>query len=298
MIARTSRLACSVSVLSRTSRMLAHQQASNHPARSLTVSASQQKAGTSATQARFPSQVGDTESSVARGTRYEHLCRALMSQMFGMELERTGGAGDRGIDLRGWWQLPPAPTSALALTSVTQPHLRRQRRIRIVAQCKCQDEGGKKMGPALVREMEGVMFRESSAVSVSKAHREVTQATGSVAVDEDDVPLAGIMLSSSGFSKQALLQVRSSNVPLAAMHILAQHHASCAGAERDNSEALVQRCVSIVWNDRFGSPTHGLLEGGMEVRWIRTLSRQKSAAQGSMGRPVIYQAGKPLSLSK
>lgn len=201
----------------------------------------------------------DPESSVARGTRYEHLCSAVLHHIFGMHLSRTGGAGDRGIDLRGWWQ-PPSP---------------QQRRIRIVAQCKCQDEGGKKMGPVLVREVEGVVFRASATSQ-----------------GEEGV-LAGVMLSSSGFSKQALLQVRSSSVPLVAMHVRAQKQGD---EDEGKAAALVERCVSIVWNDRFGAADGGLLEGGLEVRWVRSLSPQKGGGmEETLGRPVIYRAGKPLS---
>lgn len=172
-----------------------------------------------------------------------------------MDLERTGGSGDRGIDLRGWW----TPQQASS-------------RIRILAQCKCQDEGGKKMGPILIREMEGVVFR----------------ACAPSPEPEEDTPVAGIVLSSSGFSKQALLQVRSSSVPLAAMHVLAlpQGEVEVEGKEAE----LVERCVSIVWSDKFGGSQNGLLEGGMEARWVRTAS-----PRGSMlGRPVIYRGGKPL----
>ncbi|CDS02204.1 uncharacterized protein SPSC_02272 [Sporisorium scitamineum] len=195
-----------------------------------------------------------------------------------MHLERTGGAGDRGIDLRGWWQ-PPSLSSTAS-----------DRRIRVVAQCKCQDEGGKKMGPVLIREMEGVVFRASSP---SPGASQQSDDSSIDASDDDDAPLAGVILSSSGFSKQALLQVRSSSVPLAAIHLLAQPQGSSVKEEDADKAALVEQCVSIVWSDRFGSATSGLLEGGMEVRWLRSLSPRKGV-EGALGRPVIYRAGKPL----
>ncbi|SPO20553.1 uncharacterized protein UTRI_00029 [Ustilago trichophora] len=226
----------------------------------------------------------EAESSVARGTRYENLCRAVLHHIFGMELERTGGAGDRGIDLRGWWT--PAPSlSAKGQESSAG-------RIRIVAQCKCQDEGGKKMGPVLVREMEGVVFRASfPAPAPSVATQGQMQAEEQV----ESAPVAGIILSSTGFSKQALLQVRSSNVPLAAMHVVAQPQPQGEAEDEVDPSELVERCVSIVWNDRFGSPTQGLLEGGMEVRWVRSLSGGVGSGDTlALGRPVIYRAGKPL----
>ncbi|GAC96604.1 hypothetical protein PHSY_004187 [Pseudozyma hubeiensis SY62] len=267
------------------SRMQRPEHAFRLPARFFSSSTTQRKASKLIAIPPSSDKPQEAESSVARGTRYELLCGALLKQMFGMELERSGGAGDRGIDLRGWWQPPSIHPSAAETDSS------RQRRIRIVAQCKCQDEGGKKMGPVLVREMEGVIFRASSPSPTS------TKASGTVdgaTIDVHNAPLAGILLSSSGFSKQALLQVRSSNVPLAAMHVLAQPQNPTGGVETINEPALLERCVSIVWNDRFGSPAGGLLEGGMEVRWVRSLSPRKAAAEGSMGKPVIYRGGKPL----
>lgn len=137
------------------------------------------------------------------------------------------------------------------------------------------------MGPVLIREVEGVIFRATSSPSLASVPSTETEGSG-----EADSPLAGIILSSSGFSKQALLQVRSSSVPLAAMHVLAQPYGM------DEDADLGERCVSIVWNDRFGSAANGLVEGGMEVRWARSPSANKNAE--SLGRPVIYHAGKQL----
>lgn len=145
------------------------------------------------------------------------------------------------------------------------------------------------MGPVLVREMEGVVFRASLPLSGESS------VTGVETPEAEDAPLAGIILSSSGFSKQALLQVRSSNVPLAAMHVLAQPQ-KMSKDPQDSAETgdLAERCVSIVWNDRFGSPTQGLLAGGLEVRWIRPLTARSRTTDEDLGRPVIYRAGRPL----
>lgn len=45
-------------------------------------------------------------STVARGTAFETKSRALLDTIFGMTLERVGGANDGGVDLIGWWYLP------------------------------------------------------------------------------------------------------------------------------------------------------------------------------------------------
>lgn len=201
-----------------------------------------------------------SESSVARGTRFELLCQNLLRQMFGMDLERTGGAGDKGVDLRGWWTLP-APTN-----------LQQEKRIRVLAQCKCQDEGGKKMGPVLIREVEGVVHRASSPVHPSSDRVEA---------------VVGIILSSSGFSKQALLQVRSSTVPLVAVHVKAEDLQSAKASPLSNN--LGERCLFIVWNERFASRQHGLLGDELEVRWQRSLDPHSISE-----RPLICLSGKPL----
>lgn len=147
------------------------------------------------------------------------------------------------------------------------------------------------MGPVLIREMEGVVYRASLPASIAQsANREDTSGM------DGEAPLAGIILSSSGFSKQALLQVRSSSVPLAALHVLAQPQGDTVNEAEGVSDAdgLAERCVSIVWNDLFGSPTRGLLAGGLEARWVRALSNRSGGLGDAPGRPVIYRDGKPL----
>ncbi|PWZ03030.1 hypothetical protein BCV70DRAFT_10088 [Testicularia cyperi] len=229
---------------------------------------------------RRPSQAGtsassshEVESTVARGTRFELLCQAALHEIFGMELERTGGAGDKGIDLRGWWN-PPSLSEATP-----------NRRVRILAQCKCQDEGGKKMGPVLIREVEGVLHRASSPASLSSP-------------SETPEVVAGVILSSSGFSPKALIQVKSSILPLVAIHVLAERtsnvHFQEGGDRRIGSAG--DRCVSIVWNDRFGSRQYGILGGELELRWERLLDSQAQHSDGQnvVGRPVLFHNGKRL----
>ena len=182
-----------------------------------------------------PALDAERPSSVARGTAFELLCGEVLSSVFGMELERSGGAGDRGIDLRGWWDLP-------------------DQRIRVLGQCKCQDVGGRKMGPVLVREMEGVLHR--------------AQTTGEQRV-------LGVILSSSGFSKQALIHAKSSQLPMVLAHVEAEQ-----SPRPPPASASASRCLGIVWNDALDS----LLHTRFEIRWLR------SSANG--GRPVLYHEGK------
>ncbi|KDN45583.1 hypothetical protein K437DRAFT_218340, partial [Tilletiaria anomala UBC 951] len=62
-----------------------------------------------------------------------------------MNLVRSGGAGDKGIDLKGWWKLPSRESSSAQAENV-----------RVLVQCKAE---AKKLGPRTLRELEGSMHR-------------------------------------------------------------------------------------------------------------------------------------------
>jgi hypothetical protein len=64
-----------------------------------------------------------------------------------MSLTQVGGAGDGGVDLRGWWTIPK-----LGSTSMSEG-----RRLRVLGQCKAER---KALGPRIVRELEGVMAHQ------------------------------------------------------------------------------------------------------------------------------------------
>lgn len=71
-------------------------------------------------------------STVARGRKYEIMCRAYLEEHLAMQLTICGGAGDQGVDLRG-------------TCNAHKP-------LDVIIQCKYYS---KKVGPATVREMEG-----------------------------------------------------------------------------------------------------------------------------------------------
>ncbi|KAJ2244338.1 hypothetical protein GGI13_006259 [Coemansia sp. RSA 455] len=78
-------------------------------------------------------------STVESGTAYENHTISIFNRL-GASLERTGGAGDNGVDFRGPWTLPE------------------QQRFYLVGQCKYYER--KKIGPSVIREWEGVMSRQ------------------------------------------------------------------------------------------------------------------------------------------
>jgi hypothetical protein len=67
-----------------------------------------------------------------------------------MSLTQVGGAGDGGVDLRGWWSVPKLGSSSTSTSG-------EGRRLRVLGQCKAER---KALGPRIVRELEGVMAHQ------------------------------------------------------------------------------------------------------------------------------------------
>ncbi|RPA94489.1 hypothetical protein L873DRAFT_1701289 [Choiromyces venosus 120613-1] len=86
-----------------------------------------------------------THTTVYVGTLYEYTVKEALKS-FGMSLERTGGSGDKGVDLRGTWTIPNLP-----LEQSQKPRI-----YDVLAQCKCA-KIGKKISPAVIRELEGTV---------------------------------------------------------------------------------------------------------------------------------------------
>lgn len=80
------------------------------------------------------------------GTRYEYLAQEILTRV-GFELVRTGKAGDRGVDLAGWWHLPSSRNDGNG----------GQERLRVLVQCK-RIKGQRKVTPSVVREMDGAFL--------------------------------------------------------------------------------------------------------------------------------------------
>ena len=103
-------------------------------------------------------------SPVHVGTSYEHLCARTLPRLEFKHLTRTGGAGDRGIDLLGQW-LPQS------LQRTDSPPLN------VVVQCKARAQ---KAGPEVIRELEGALasapgeWEGQDTIGVLCAKREVT----------------------------------------------------------------------------------------------------------------------------
>jgi hypothetical protein len=96
----------------------------------------------------------DRASSVFRGTLFEYsVLECLKRHSF--DVYRTGGADDKGIDLRGHWTLPVLTTNSQdgEESNSSEKRIKRTRQIPVVVQCKHEI---KKLGPRVVREVGGI----------------------------------------------------------------------------------------------------------------------------------------------
>ena len=78
----------------------------------------------------------DSASTVYHGTLYEYTVQESLHR-FGMNLQRSGGAFDKGIDLVGTWSIPQF-----------------RKPLKIIVSCKVQGKTTQ-TGPRLIRELEG-----------------------------------------------------------------------------------------------------------------------------------------------
>ena len=175
-----------------------------------------------------------TLSTVARGTAFEERSLRLLREHLSMSLARVGGKSDGGIDLAGWWWLPHAH----AHTSTPTPDpAQPRRRLRVLAQCKAES---KKMGPAYLRELEGVALRHQHA--------------------QPDRTLIAALISQSAFTKACLVAAQASPVPLMLLHL------------PEEGEGL----GTAIWNAALGS-SEGVLGGEAELRWAYGAATEDAA---------------------
>ena len=125
----------------------------------------------------------DMSSTVHRGTAYEQLCIETFHGI-GMQLSRSGGAGDNGIDFHGSW------TSSNAAASDT---------IGIIGQCKKERAA---VGPVYVREFEGTIHRAQRRQASDTTTRGASR------------PLLGIYVAYAGFTPSAHTLAYQSPFPM------------------------------------------------------------------------------------
>ncbi|GLB39251.1 putative protein of unknown function (DUF2034) [Lyophyllum shimeji] len=191
-------------------------------------------------------------STTHRGTAFEERSRNILQNHLSMTLRRVGGKSDGGIDLLGWWWLPP-----LGVSDPSAP----RRRLRVLAQCKAEKQ---KASPKYVREMEGVLHRYITLSPSFSPHD-----TGKPPLHHSSqYPVVAVLISESPFTKATLLRAQSSPVPFFLFHLppVPSSLDTAMSAETDHKWA-----GTAVWNPALAG-TRGLLGGEMEVRWERSPS--------------------------
>ncbi|KAJ3559161.1 hypothetical protein NM688_g504 [Phlebia brevispora] len=205
-------------------------------------------------------------STVHRGTAFETKCMRLLEENFCMSLQRVGGTADGGIDLQGWWWLP---TSENLPSSNDLAHYRR---MRVLAQCKAEK---KKTGPAYLREMEGVLHRNSIATV------QATSSSEALLSPANQYPTVGLFISMSPFTKKALLHAHSSPFPFCLLHLPEPEDSNA-----DEEEAGAEGIGSIVLNHVL---MHSVLRGEVEARL------EYPYRPGELWRPGLWWKGKRIS---
>lgn len=192
-------------------------------------------------------------ATVHQGVRFEERSHSVLRSQLSMTLTRVGGKSDGGVDLQGWWWLPPAPSSTAPTIATGWQQDPLRRRLRVLGQCKAERM---KLGPHYVREMEGVMLAlDSEHMGDEHGH------PGSVA----------LLVSESGFTRGGLERARQSRVPFFLMHLPPLD----VGADRPEA---IGGCI---WNPILVS----MLGTEFEVRWERSLQPDLS------GRPGLWWNG-------
>ncbi|KAF8317174.1 hypothetical protein DL93DRAFT_2055834 [Clavulina sp. PMI_390] len=218
-------------------------------------------------------------SAVWKGTTFENRSLSILQNHFSMALDRVGGASDGGIDLQGWWWLPSSERSSASEKPSSTSHPSEsgvsRRRIRVLAQCKAYS---KKLGPASVREMEGVVF-------ANRASQPLVNGSDTSAPSKGLHDIAALLISESPFTKQAIMRAMSSPVPFLLLHLPER----VGDSFKSNGSNSAEDVGSAVWNSAL-SGQQGLLRGEYETRWVR-------GAPGSSThsiKPILWWKGKPL----
>lgn len=217
-------------------------------------------------------------STVHRGRAFEERCLRLLQDNLSMSLTRVGGRSDHGVDLLGWWWLPPLAKDLEKTESSSTSHERwgklPRRRLRVLGQCKAEK---KKMGPNYVREMEGVLYRHLSAPFITPIPSTIPSNDQSPLISD---PTVALLISQSKFTTATTIRAMSSPIPFLLLHLPSIDDPPPDGDAFNESNQL----GAAVWNRAL---SNDLLGGEMELRWERGL-------RGHAGRPALWWQRRPL----
>jgi len=180
-------------------------------------------------------------------------------------------------------------------------------RLRVLAQCKAEK---RKMGPAYLRELEGVVHRYAAAAATPQAmvpNDDPTTAT------KEPPPIA-LLVSESAFTRHCLLAANASLLPFLLVHLPPAPAPPSTSATSSGSSDSGSSSSSSPIGAVFGNPAlisaKGLLGGELEIRWERGVSgsdvpssqsQSQSQSSGMLGgagagggRPRLWWQGQPL----
>ncbi|PTU19591.1 hypothetical protein P175DRAFT_0418855, partial [Aspergillus ochraceoroseus IBT 24754] len=193
-----------------------------------------------------------TASTLYQGTHYEYTVQKHLRRA-GFNLYRIGGRDDAGIDLTGTWH---------AAGPVTSPA------VRAVVQCKALKT---KIGPSVVREVEGVAAAAAAAaaaqgrvVGVVVSPREATKGVRG-ALGRSTVPLVWMMMERDGRLRQVLWNARvQEELGMAGLGVEVRY--SIARGEKEEEVALTWEGGEVLGMDEVEEQMQRLGEQWME-RW-------------------------------
>jgi hypothetical protein len=110
----------------------------------------------------------DRTSTTFAGTYYEYATQTILRR-YGFNLDRVGGRGDRGVDLRGSWRIATGPEET---TGVKTAEHKTELEIPVIVQCKRLKS---KVGPNLIRELEGALAGRGNTLGVLVGTRGATR---------------------------------------------------------------------------------------------------------------------------
>jgi hypothetical protein len=243
-------------------------------------------------------------STVFKGNAFEHRSLRVLEKHLSMSLRHVGGNSDGGVDLIGWWWLPPFTSSSDASPEASD--ISSRQRVRVLAQCKAHT---KKLGPSTVRELEGVLSsyrrltNDHLPSGENLAHSDGSAMKNPVILSAEEGPVA-LLISQSQFTRQTALRAMSSSVPFLLLHLpdsnipspsttLISESGDLASSNTNENENGPRPndgyLGAALWNAALGGPS-GLLRGQFEMRWIRSIPAVGDCTRPT-GRPSLWWNG-------
>lgn len=187
------------------------------------------------------------------GTHYEYTVQSILRNS-SFHLHRTGGRSDSGIDLLGTWHLPG-----------------HEHPLRVLVQCKALKT---KLGPNLVRELEGTVrrhapvgWRTGQQVGVLVSTREATRGVRE-ALARSEKPVLWMMVDHGGVLRQVLWNGRVEEVGVAGGLGVEMRYSAPSASERGKG---VGKQVVLTWDGEemeHMDSVEGRMER-LEEEWMR-----------------------------